>query len=164
VVFKWRFNLLGSMHSDAKTFIHRTHCGLSLPSTSVDVKSKSKKLSSYFRLLRFFTLLPLVDDVPSLFSLSQRLLLFLEGHTRKNTSKTSLYLITIFSWYENGHLQSLPQTVTKWFAPAPLDVASYDIELKMEIKLWKLRNNSRRLCEEVAAPKGAEAHTLGTTL
>jgi hypothetical protein len=50
-----------------------------------------------------------------------------------------------------------------WFAPAPLDVASYDSELKMEIKLWKLRNILRRLCEEVAAPKGAEAHTLGTT-
>jgi hypothetical protein len=36
---------------------------------------------------------------------------------------------------ESGHLQRLPQTVTKWFAPAPLDVASYDIELKMEIQL-----------------------------
>jgi hypothetical protein len=33
----------------------------------------------------------------------------------------------------------------------------------MEIKLWELRNISRRLCEEVAASKGAEAHTLGTT-
>jgi hypothetical protein len=57
----------------------------------------------------------------------------------------------------------LPQAVTKWFAPAPLDVACYDIELKMEIKLWKLRNISRRLCEAVAAPKGAEEHTFGTT-
>jgi hypothetical protein len=55
------------------------------------------------------------------------------------------------------------QTVTKWFAPSPLDVASYDIELKMEIQLWKLCNISRRLCEEVTAPKGAVAHTLGTT-
>jgi hypothetical protein len=36
---------------------------------------------------------------------------------------------------ENGHLQTLPQIVTKWFAPAPLDVASYDIELKMETRL-----------------------------
>jgi hypothetical protein len=25
--------------------------------------------------------------------------------------------------------------ITKWFAPAPTDVASYDNELKMEIKL-----------------------------
>jgi hypothetical protein len=33
----------------------------------------------------------------------------------------------------------------------------------MEIKLCKLRNISRRLCEEVAAPKGAEAHNLETT-
>jgi hypothetical protein len=64
---------------------------------------------------------------------------------------------------ENGHLQRLPQTVTKWFAPAPLDVASYDIELKMEIKLWKLRNILRRLCEEVVAAKDAEGHNLGTT-
>jgi hypothetical protein len=31
---------------------------------------------------------------------------------------------------ENGHLQKLPQTISKWFAPVPLDVASYDIELK----------------------------------
>jgi hypothetical protein len=36
---------------------------------------------------------------------------------------------------ENGHLERLLQTVTKWFAPALLDVTSYDIELKMEIKL-----------------------------
>jgi hypothetical protein len=36
---------------------------------------------------------------------------------------------------KNGNLQRLPQTVTKWFAPAPLDAASYDIELKMEVKL-----------------------------
>jgi hypothetical protein len=28
----------------------------------------------------------------------------------------------------------------------------------------KLRNIWRRLCEEVAVPKGAEAHTLGTTV
>jgi hypothetical protein len=33
----------------------------------------------------------------------------------------------------------------------------------MEVKLRKSRNISRRLCEEVAAPKGAEAHALGTT-
>jgi hypothetical protein len=46
---------------------------------------------------------------------------------------------------------------------AQLDVASYGIELKMEIKLWKLRNISQRLCEEVAARKGTEAHTLRTT-
>jgi hypothetical protein len=32
----------------------------------------------------------------------------------------------------------------------------------MEIKLWKLRKISQRLCEEVAAPKGAEAHISGT--
>jgi hypothetical protein len=67
---------------------------------------------------------------------------FLKGHRRK---KTSLDLITtIFSWYDlrKRHLQRLPQTVTKWFAPATLDVASYDIELKMEIKLWKLCNIS----------------------
>jgi hypothetical protein len=36
---------------------------------------------------------------------------------------------------ENSNLQRTPHTVTKWFAPAPLDVASYDTELKMEIKL-----------------------------
>jgi hypothetical protein len=64
---------------------------------------------------------------------------------------------------ENGHLQRLPQTVTKWFAPAPLDATSYDTELKIEIKLWKLCNILRHLCEEVAAPKDAEAHILGTT-
>jgi hypothetical protein len=58
----------------------------------------------------------------------------------------------------------LPETVTKWFAPAALDVASYDTELKMEIKLWTLRNISRRLCEEVTAPKGDEAHTFGPTV
>jgi hypothetical protein len=33
----------------------------------------------------------------------------------------------------------------------------------MEIKLWKLRNVSRRLWEEVVALKGAEARTLETT-
>jgi hypothetical protein len=65
--------------------------------------------------------------------------------------------------FENGHLQRLLQTVTKWFAPAPLHVVSYDMELKMEIKLWEFRNISRRLCEEVVAPKSAKAHTLGTT-
>jgi hypothetical protein len=42
MVSKWRFYPLGSIHSDAKTFIHRTHCGLSSPSTSVDVKQKPK--------------------------------------------------------------------------------------------------------------------------
>jgi hypothetical protein len=66
---------------------------------------------------------------------------------------------------EIGHLQRLPQTVTMWFELAPLDVASYDIEMKIEIRLWKLRSTSisRCFCEEVAAAKGAEAHTLGTT-
>jgi hypothetical protein len=44
-----------------------------------------------------------------------------------------------------------------WYSPAPLDVASYDIELKMEIKLWKMRNILRSLCEEIETPKGAEA-------
>jgi hypothetical protein len=129
-------------------------------------------MSSYFRFLRFFTLLPLVDDVPSLFSLSQRLLLFSKNryifkraYEKKKTWKTSLDLITtIFSWYA---LRKWPFTEasanSKWFAPAPLDVESYDIEWKMEIKLWTLRNISRRLCEEVAAPKGAEAHALRTT-
>jgi hypothetical protein len=39
---------------------------------------------------------------------------------------------------------------------------SYDTELKMEMKLWKLRNISRWFCKEVVAPKGTEAHTLGT--
>jgi hypothetical protein len=33
----------------------------------------------------------------------------------------------------------------------------------MEIKLYTLRNTSRRLSEEAAAPKGAEAHILETT-
>jgi hypothetical protein len=39
----------------------------------------------------------------------------------------------------------------------------FRIELKMEIKLRKLCNISQRLCEEVAALKGAKAHTLETT-
>jgi hypothetical protein len=67
--------------------------------------------------------LPLVDDVPSLFSLSQCLLLFnkknifLKVLTRKNTTKTSV-----------------EKPISNWFEPAMLDVVSYDIELKMEIK------------------------------
>jgi hypothetical protein len=64
---------------------------------------------------------------------------------------------------ENGNLKRIPQTVTKWFAPAPLDVASYNTELRMEITLWKFLKISRGLCEEVAALKGANAHILGTT-
>jgi hypothetical protein len=133
-----QYKLLGSIHSDAKTFIHRTHCGLPWPSTSIDVKAKFKQLSSYFQCLCFFTLLPLVDNVPSLFLYSHISLPhhifdfytfshschwlmmcplyfhshnaycclvktnpFLKGHTRKNTSKTSLDLITtIFCWYD----------------------------------------------------------------
>jgi hypothetical protein len=33
----------------------------------------------------------------------------------------------------------------------------------MEIKLRKWHNILLRVCEEVAVPKGAEAHTLGNT-
>jgi hypothetical protein len=115
--------------------------------------------------------LPLVDDVSSLFSDSQRLLLFSKirsifkrAYEKKHFKTWRDIITTIFSWYD---LQKQPFTEaspkSKWFVTALLDVASYNTELKMEIKLRKLRNISRHLFEEVGALKDAEAHTLGTT-
>jgi hypothetical protein len=89
--------------------------------------------------------LPLVGDVPSLFSISQRLLLFSKNRSifktayEKKKKDFKLHLtsqrFSVDTISEFGHLQRFPQRVTKWFAPAPLDVTSYGIELKMEIKV-----------------------------
>jgi hypothetical protein len=114
--------------------------------------------------------LPLVDDFyfhsHSLLLFSKNRSIFKWTYEKNILHKLHLtwsqqYSVNTFSG--NGHLQRLPQIVTKWFVPAPLDVKSYDTELKMEIKWWKLSNISRRLCEEVVAPKGTKVHTLGTT-
>ena len=47
-VLKWRFSLLGSMHSAAKTLPQITHCECSTPSLSVTIKPKLKLRLSYF--------------------------------------------------------------------------------------------------------------------
>jgi hypothetical protein len=106
VVSKWCFNLLGSMHSDAEPSIHRTHCGLSSPTTSIDVKQKIQIAVIIFSIFTLLHALATGWRCALLFTLSQRLLsfsknrsIFLKGIWKKILQELHL-ITTIFSWYD----------------------------------------------------------------
>jgi hypothetical protein len=95
---------LSSMHSDAKTVIHRTDCDLSSPSTSVDVKQSQ---NSCHHILDFYAfshschwlnIYPLYFHSYNAYCCLVKPIHFVKGIRGKNTSKTSLDLITtVFS-------------------------------------------------------------------